>query len=119
MIKNCSIDINGKKLHIETGRIAKQASGSAVVTFGETVVLVTVVSTNEVREGIDFLPLTVEYQEMSYSGGRIPGNYFRRDIGRPSEKETLTARLIDRPSGVPPPVRPCRACEYPSTRYRD
>ena len=97
MIKNCSIDINGQTLHIETGRIARQASGSAVVTFGETVVLVTVVSTDQVREGIDFLPLTVEYQEMSYAGGRIPGNYFRRDIGRPGERETLTARLIDRP----------------------
>jgi len=97
MIKNCSMELNGRKLYIETGRIARQASGSAVVTLGETVVLVTAVSTNEVREGIDFLPLTVEYQEMSYAGGRIPGNFFRRDMGRPSEKETLTARLIDRP----------------------
>ena len=97
MTKNCSMEVNGKTLNMETGRIAKQASGSVVVTFGETVVLVTVVSTDEVREGIDFLPLTVEYQEMSYAGGRIPGNYFRRDMGRPSEKETLTARLIDRP----------------------
>jgi polyribonucleotide nucleotidyltransferase len=97
MIKSCSTEINGQLLHIETGRIAKQASGSAVVTFGETVVLVSAVSTDEVREGIDFLPLTVEYQEMSYAGGRIPGNYFRRDMGRPGEKETLTARLIDRP----------------------
>ena len=84
-------------MYIETGRIAKQASGSAVVTLGETVVLVTAVSTDEVREGIDFLPLTVEYQEMSYAGGRIPGNFFRRDMGRPGEKETLTSRLIDRP----------------------
>ena len=97
MIKNCAIDINGKALHIETGRIAKQASGSVVVTLGETVVLVTVVGTDQVREGVDFLPLTVEYQEMSYAGGRIPGNYFRRDMGRPGEIETLTARLIDRP----------------------
>lgn len=97
MIKQYSVEINGQSLHLETGRIARQASGSAVVTLGETVVLVTAVSTDQVREGIDFLPLTVEYQEMSYAGGRIPGNYFRRDIGRPSEKETLTARLIDRP----------------------
>jgi polyribonucleotide nucleotidyltransferase len=97
MIKNCEIDINGKALHIETGRIARQASGSVVVTLGETVVLVTVVGTDQVRQGVDFLPLTVEYQEMSYAGGRIPGNYFRRDIGRPGEIETLTARLIDRP----------------------
>lgn len=97
MIKNCMVEINGKPLSVETGRIARQASGSVVVTFGETVVLVTAVSTDEVREGIDFLPLTVEYQEMSYAGGRIPGNFFRRDMGRPGELETLTARLIDRP----------------------
>jgi len=97
MIKSASIEINGQMLHVETGRIARQASGSAVVTLGETAVLVTAVSTDEVREGVDFLPLTVEYQEMSYAGGRFPGNYFRRDMGRPSEGETLTARLIDRP----------------------
>jgi polyribonucleotide nucleotidyltransferase len=97
MIKNASEVINGQTIHIETGRIARQASGSAVVTMGETVVLVTVTASNEVREGVDFLPLTVEYQEMSYAGGRIPGNYFRRDMGRPSERETLAARLIDRP----------------------
>jgi polyribonucleotide nucleotidyltransferase len=97
MIKNSSIEINGKSLHVETGRIAKQANGSAVVTLGETVVLVTAVSTDQIREGIDFLPLTVEYQEMSYAGGSIPGNFFRRDMGRPGERETLTSRLIDRP----------------------
>jgi len=97
MVKKCMLEINGQPLYVETGRIAKQASGSVVVTFGETVVLVTAVSTGQVREGIDFLPLTVEYQEMSYAGGRIPGNFFRRDMGRPGEQETLTARLIDRP----------------------
>ena len=97
MIKNCEVEIDGLTVHIETGRIAKQASGSAVVTAGETAVLVTAVSTDDVREGIDFLPLTVEYQEMSYAGGKIPGNFFRRDMGRPSERETLTSRLIDRP----------------------
>ena len=97
MIKNIKIEINDQTLNIETGRIAKQASGSVVVSLGETVVLVTAVSTDEIREGIDFLPLTVEYQEMSYAGGRIPGNFFRRDMGRPGEKETLTSRLIDRP----------------------
>ena len=96
-VKSCSIDIDGRSLNIETGRIAKQASGSVVVTCGETVVLVTAVSTDEIREGIDFLPLTVEYQEMSYAGGNIPGNFFRRDMGRPGERETLTSRLIDRP----------------------
>ncbi len=97
MIHSSTIEIYGQPLNVETGRIAKQASGSVVVTFGETVVLVTAVSTDEVREGIDFLPLTVEYQEMSYAGGNIPGNFFRRDMGRPSERETLTSRLIDRP----------------------
>jgi len=97
MIKSCSMDIDGKPLNIETGRIARQASGSVVVTYGDTVVLVTVVISNDTREGIDFLPLSVEYMENSYAGGKFPGNFFRRDMGRPSEKETLTSRLIDRP----------------------
>jgi polyribonucleotide nucleotidyltransferase len=90
-------EVGGKPLSVQTGKMAKQASGSVVVQYGETVVLVAVVSAYEKREGIDFLPLSVEYQEKIYSAGRIPGNYFRREIGRPSEKETLTARLIDRP----------------------
>ena len=87
MIKSCSKEINGRTLHIETGRIARQAGGAAVVTMGETVVLVTAVGSSQIREGVDFLPLTVEYQEMSYAGGMIPGNYFRRDMGRPGERE--------------------------------
>lgn len=89
-------DIEGKTLSIQTGKVAKQASGSVLVSYGETIVLVTVVSADTERDG-DFLPLTVECQEKIYSAGRIPGNYFRREIGRPSEKETLTCRLIDRP----------------------
>ena len=89
-------DVGGKTLSIETGKVAKQASGSVVVQYGDTTVLVTAVSSNEERQ-VDFLPLSVEYQEKIYAAGRIPGNYFRREIGRPSEKETLTARLIDRP----------------------
>ncbi len=97
MIKSYSAEINGQTLHLEAGRIARQASGSAVVTLGETVVLVTAVASDDIREGVDFLPLTVEYQEMSYAGGRIPGNFFRRDMGRPGETETLVSRLIDRP----------------------
>ena len=97
MIKSASIDINGQTLNMETGRVARQASGSVVVTLGDTAVLVTVVGTDEVREGIDFLPLTVEYKEMSYAGGKFPGNFFRRDMGRPGEGETLVSRLIDRP----------------------
>lgn len=89
--------INGMPFSLETGRVAKQANGSILASFGETVVLVTAVTSGQVREGIDFLPLLVDYQEMYYAAGRIPGSYFRREIGRPSEKETLTARFIDRP----------------------
>ena len=88
--------VGEKTVSIRTGKFAKQASGAVVVQCGETVVLVTVVSSDSERD-IDFLPLSVEYQEKIYAAGRIPGNYFRREIGRPSEKETLTARLIDRP----------------------
>lgn len=90
-------DIGGKPFSIQAGKVAKQASGSVVVQYGETIVLVTVVAANEERAEVNFLPLSVEYQEKIYAAGRIPGNYFRREIGRPSEKETLTARLIDRP----------------------
>ncbi len=89
-------DVGGETLTIRTGKVAKQAGGSVVVQYGDTVVLVTVVAANEERAA-SFLPLSVEYQEKIYAAGRIPGNYFRREIGRPSEKETLTARLIDRP----------------------
>lgn len=90
-------EVGGKTLTLETGKLARQAGGAVVVRYGETVVLVTVVASNEIREGIDFVPLTVEYQEKGYAAGRIPGNYFRREIGRPGEKATLAARLIDRP----------------------
>jgi polyribonucleotide nucleotidyltransferase len=89
-------DVGGNTFSIQAGKVAKQASGSVVVQYGDTIVLVTVVSANDERN-TDFLPLSVEYQEKVYAAGRIPGNYFRREIGRPSEKETLTARLIDRP----------------------
>jgi polyribonucleotide nucleotidyltransferase len=90
-------ELGGKTLSIQTGKVAKQASGSVVVQYGDTIVLVAVVSAQEAKMNTDFLPLTVEYMEKIYAAGRIPGNYFRREIGRPSEKETLTARLIDRP----------------------
>ena len=89
-------EIGGRTLSIQTDKVAKQASGSVVVRYGDTIVLVTVVAAHDERDS-NFLPLTVEYQEKIYAAGRIPGNYFRREIGRPSEKETLTARLIDRP----------------------
>ncbi len=97
MEKVVKTEINGKEFSISTGKIAKQAGGSVLVQYGETIVLVTAVSSKDPKAEISFLPLTVEYQERIYSAGRIPGNYFRREIGRPSEKETLTSRLIDRP----------------------
>src|SRR6201985_686646 len=86
----------GKKLHFETGRMAKQASGAALVTQGESVVLATAVASPEPKEGIDFFPLTIDYREYAYAGGRIPGGFIKRE-GRPSEREILTCRQIDRP----------------------
>jgi polyribonucleotide nucleotidyltransferase len=97
MIKNVVRDFHGRTINVEVGRVAGEASGAVVVTMGETVVLVTAVSADQTREGIDFIPLTVDFQEMSYAAGKIPGNFWRRDMGRPSEKEILTSRLIDRP----------------------
>src|ERR1044071_6187189 len=90
-----SIQLGGQEFSIETGKIAKQADGAVIVRYGDTMVLVATVGSVP-REGIDFFPLTVEYREYGYAAGRIPGNYFRRE-GRPSERETLTSRLIDRP----------------------
>jgi polyribonucleotide nucleotidyltransferase len=86
----------GRKLTLETGRIARQADGAVLATYGETTVLATVVSAREPKPGVDFFPLTVNYQEKAFAAGRIPGGYFKRE-GRPSEKETLVSRLIDRP----------------------
>src|SRR5262245_46665084 len=85
-----------KSLSIETGRLAKQADGSVIVRAGDTMVLVTACAAPSAREGIDFLPLTVDYREYTYASGRIPGGFFKRE-GKPSEKEVLTSRLIDRP----------------------
>ncbi|CAM5517951.1 Polyribonucleotide nucleotidyltransferase OS=Afipia felis OX=1035 GN=pnp PE=3 SV=1 [Afipia felis] len=90
------LDWGGRPLKLETGKVARQADGAVVATYGETVVMATVVSAKTPKEGIDFLPLTVNYQEKTYAAGRIPGGYFKRE-GRPSEKETLVSRLIDRP----------------------
>src|SRR3954462_4340805 len=95
-IHRVELDWGGRKLVLETGKIARQADGAVVATYGETKVLATVVANHEPREGIDFLPLTVDYQEKFYAAGRIPGGYFKRE-GRPTEKETLVSRLIDRP----------------------
>src|SRR2546423_8128504 len=95
-IHRVELDWGGRKLVLETGRIARQADGAVLASYGETTVLATVVATKQPREGIDFLPLTVNYQEKFYAAGRIPGGYFKRE-GRPTEKETLVSRLIDRP----------------------
>jgi len=91
------LDWGGRKLTLETGRIARQADGAVLATYGETTVIATVVAAKAPKEGVDFLPLTVNYQEKFYAAGRIPGGYFKRE-GRPTEKETLTSRLIDRPA---------------------
>ena len=95
-IERQQIDWGGRPLAIETGLMARQADGAVLVTYGETQVLCTAVARKEVREGADFFPLTVNYQEKMSAAGRIPGGFFKRE-GRPSEKETLTSRLIDRP----------------------
>src|SRR5512136_2103398 len=90
------LEFSGRKLSIETGKMAKQANGAVVVRCGDTVVLVTAVASKTAKEGQDFFPLTVNYQEKAYAGGKIPGGFFKRE-GRPSDNETLTCRLIDRP----------------------
>src|ERR671926_883532 len=95
-IHTVELDWGGRKLILETGKVARQADGAVVATYGESKVLATVVAAKEPREGVDFLPLTVNYQERTYAAGRIPGGYFKRE-GRPTEKETLVSRLIDRP----------------------
>jgi polyribonucleotide nucleotidyltransferase len=90
------VGIRGKELSLETGKMARQADGSVVARYGDTIVLATAVSNKSVKEGIDFLPLTIDYLEKTYSAGKIPGGFFKRE-GRPTEKEVLTSRLIDRP----------------------
>src|SRR3990170_5724275 len=96
------LTISDKTLRFETGKLAKQASGSVIVRSGDSVVLVTACRAANAREGIDFLPLTVDYREYTYASGRIPGGFFKRE-GKPAEKEVLTSRVIDRP--IPPPLR--------------
>jgi polyribonucleotide nucleotidyltransferase len=95
-IKKKSIEIAGKTLTMETGRMAKQANGAVFITYGETSVLVTATASKDVREGTDFFPLTVDYIEKMYASGKIPGGFFKREA-RPSTQATLNARLIDRP----------------------
>lgn len=96
MIHAVELDVAGRRLRLETGRVAKQAGGAVWASYADTVVLATAVASQTVKPGIDFLPLTVDYQEKAYAAGKIPGGYFKRE-GRPSEKEVLTSRLIDRP----------------------
>src|SRR4029078_10615064 len=90
------IDWGGRPLKLETGKVARQADGAVLATYGETVVLATVVSEQKPREGRDFFPLTVNYQERYYAAGKIPGGYFKRERA-PTERETLISRLTDRP----------------------
>jgi len=97
MLNKVEAEVGGKLISIETGKIAKQAGGSVVIRSGETMVLVTAVADKQNKSDMGFMPLTIEYQEKLASVGRIPGNYFRREIGRPSENEVLTCRIIDRP----------------------
>src|SRR3546814_6007604 len=90
------IEWGGRKLTLETGRFARQADGAVLATYGDTVVLCTAVGEAAPRPGADFFPLTVNYQEKTFAAGKIPGGFFKRE-GRPSEKETMVPRLIDRP----------------------
>jgi len=96
MTKTVARELRGKELILETGKMARQADGSVVARYGDTVVLATAVSSKTAREGIDFFPLTIDYLEKTYAAGKIPGGFFKRE-GRPTEKEVLTSRLIDRP----------------------
>src|SRR5437016_624345 len=104
-IHRVELDWGGRKLVLETGKIARQADGAVVASYGESKLLATVVAAKQPKEGIDFLPLTCNYFEKFYAAGRIPGGYFKRE-GRPTEKETLVSRLIDRP------IRPLFADGY-------
>src|SRR5437867_6794375 len=96
MTHTVEVEINGQRMAIETGKVAKQADGAVVVRYGGSMVLTTCVAARTAKESQDFFPLTVEYRERAYAGGRIPGGYFKRE-GAPVKKETLTSRLIDRP----------------------
>src|SRR4030042_6931640 len=95
-MKTLHVEVRGRKLSLETGRIAKQADGAVVAQYGDTVVLATAVADKTAKEGLDFFPLTIDYQEKAYAAGKIPGGFFKRE-GRPTEKEILTSRLIDSP----------------------
>ena len=95
-IHEVEIEWGGRKLRLETGRIARQADGAVLAQYGDTTVLATATAARSPKAGLDFFPLTINYQEKTYAAGKIPGGFFKRE-GRPSEKETLVSRLIDRP----------------------
>src|SRR5579875_2865585 len=90
------LDWGGRTLTLETGKIARQADGAVLATYGGTTVLCTAVAEKKAKPGVDFFPLTVHYQEKTFAAGKIPGGYFKRE-GKPSEMEVLTSRLVDRP----------------------
>src|SRR5688572_21041248 len=96
MVHTVEIDLNGRSITLETGKVAKQANGAVVVRSGDNVVLVTACSANEPKPSASFFPLTVDYREYTYAAGRFPGGFIKRE-GRPSEREILTSRMIDRP----------------------
>lgn len=96
MYRTYSMELAGRKLSVEIGRVAEQANGAALVYYGDTVVLVTATASDKPRDGIDFFPLSIDYEERLYSVGKIPGGFIKRE-GRPSEKAILTSRCIDRP----------------------
>src|SRR6202023_3660872 len=96
MVHTFEVDLNGRKITLETGQMAKQANGAVIVRSGDSVVLVTACSNEEPKPGAGFFPLTVDYREYTYAAGKFPGGFIKRE-GRPSEKEVLTSRLIDRP----------------------
>src|SRR6202166_3570566 len=97
MLQTVEIDLNGRKITLETGKIAKQANGAVIVRSGDSVVLVSACTADEPKVGASFFPLTVDYREYTYAAGKFPGGFIKRE-GRPSEKEVLTSRLIDRPT---------------------
>src|SRR5438445_419488 len=118
MAHTVELELAGRTLRLETGHMAKQADGSVLATYGDTYVLATAVASQTAKKDIDFLPLTVDYQEKAYAAGKIPGGYFKRE-GQPSEKEKLSSRLIDRPmrenrSGACRPKKLTRHCARPS-----
>src|SRR5687768_18469216 len=100
MLQHMEKEIGGRKLVLEVGEVAKQANGAVLVWYGETVVLVTAVMAPEEREGIDFVPLTVDYRERAYAAGKIPGGFYKRK-GRHSERDVLSSRMIDMPISPP------------------